>query len=326
MISRYNSVMKFRNIVLLVVLVLLYCPRKYTPSVKKIDVLYLSSLYEDLYRDEPLMAAARQETTIVVGHLIPLYPVMTAVFGALGFYELLDSAGIDFVISDTALFLPHGCRCYVIPTSSGYAIMNYEGIRFAIFAHDRDTLDIDAEVKRAIVEQRSDILWMINRDFLNTPPRHIQFYIENRGLADTSMMPISVVPDTSIMYRLRDFRAAVETMLATSIPLQGKTLTDFVLSRVAETANTNTLLYPAPLFRGSVTADTVTLGQMIETVAFEMTYKKIPRMVRSEIQDLTQAHDYRVWGTLQDTNAVLVPDPQGEFLFTFYFPIDLSPN
>jgi hypothetical protein len=317
---------KLRNILLLVVLVLLYCPGKYTPSVKKIDVLYLSSLFDDLYRDEPLMAGTRHDSAIVVGHLIPRYPVMTMVLGKLGFYELLDSAGIDFIISDTALFLPRCCECYVIPTSSGYAIMNYQGVRFAIFAHDRDTFDIDAEIKRAIVEQRSDILWMLDRDFLNTPPRHIQFFIENRGLADTSTMPISAVVDTGFIHRLRDFRAAVERTLATIIPLQGKPLTDFVLSQVAGNANTNTLLYPASLFHGSVDADTITLEQMIETVAFEMKYKKISRMVKSDIQDLTEVHDYLLWGTLRDTNAVLVPDPQGEFLFNFYFPVDLSAN
>lgn len=318
--------MKLRYLPVFIMLVLLYCPGKYKPSVKKIDVHYLSSLYEDLYRDEPLMTGIQHDTGFVIGHLIPTYPVMTTVLGKLGFYEVLEAAGIDFVISDSALFLPRRSTCFVIPASSGYAIMNYEGVRFAIFACDQDTLDIDAEVKRAIVAQRSDILWMIDRDFLDTPPRHIQFFIENRGLADTSMTPITTVPDAGIIRRLADFRSVVERTLATPVALQGKTLSDFVLSEVTETANTNILLYPASLFRGSVTADTITLRNMIENVAFEMKYKKTSRMLRSEIQEMIQTDDYRVWGILQDTNAVLLPDQQGAFLFTFYFPIDLSEN
>jgi hypothetical protein len=318
--------MKLRYLPVFIIFLLLYCPGKYKPSVKKIDVHYLSSLHDDLYRDEPLMAGVQHDTGFVIGHLMPAYPVMTTVLGKLGFYRLLETAGIDFVISDSALFLPRSSTCYVIPSSSGYAIMNYEGVRFAIFAHDRDTLDIDAEVKRAIVEQRSDILWMIGRDFLDTPPRHIQFFIENRGLADTSMTPITTVTDTGIIDRVRDFRSVVERTLATPVALEGMTLSDYVLSQVAETANTDILLYPASLFRDSMTADTITLKDMIENVAFEMRYKKNSRMLRSEIQGMIQKDDYRVWGTLQDTNAVLLPDPQGAFLFTFYFPIDLSEN
>lgn len=318
--------MKFRYLPLLIIFVLLYCPGKYKPSVKKIDVVYLSSLYDDLYRDEPFMAGARLDTGFVIGHFIPPYPVMTTVLGKLGFFELLGSTGIDFVISDSALFQAQGHDYYIIPASSGYAIMNYQGVRFAIFAYDGDTLDIDAEVQRAIVQQRSDILWMIDRNFLNTPPRHLQFFIENRGLADTSSKAVSLVPDPDIIKQLGDFREVVERTLAMKIALQGKTLEDFLLHQVTETANANLLLYPASLFRNSPGSDTITLADMIENIAFEMRFKKTTRMVKSDIQDLAQAHEYLVWGTVQDTNAALVPDPQGEFLSTYYFPIDLSGN
>ncbi len=318
--------MKLRYLPLLIIFVLLYCPGKYKPSVKKIDAVYLSSLYEDLFRDEPFMAGSRLDTGFVVGHLIPPYPVMTTVLGKLGFFEMLGSTGIDFVISDSALFHAQGYDYYIIPVSSGYAIMNYQGVRFAIFASDQETLDIDTEVQRAIAQQRSDILWMIDRNFLNTPPRHLQFFIENRGLADTSSKAISFVPDPDIIKRLSDFREVVERTLAVKIALQGKTLEDFLLHQVTETANANLLLYPASLFRNSPVADTVTLADMIENIAFEMRFKKTARIAKSDVQDLAQSHEYLIWGTVQDTNTVLLPEPQGEFLFRYYFPIDVSPN
>jgi hypothetical protein len=272
------------------------------------------------------MAGARLDTGFVIGHLIPPYPVMTTVLGNLGFFELLGSTGIDFVICDSALFYAQGHDYYIIPASSGYAIMNYQGVRFAIFTYDGDTLDIDAEVQRAIVQQRSDILWMIDRNFLNTPPRHLQFFIENRGLADTSSRAVSLVPDPDIIKQFGDFREVVERTLATKIVLQGKTLEDFLLQQVTETANADLLIYPTSLFRNSPVADTITVADMIENIAFETRFKKTTRMVKSDVQDLAQSHEYLVWGTVQDTNTVLLPDPQGEFLYTYYFPIDLSRN
>ena len=316
--------MKFRYLPLLIIFVLLYCPGKYRPSVKKIDIVYLSSLYDDLYRDEPFMAGVQLDTGFVVGHLIPTYPVMTAVLGKLGFFELLNSTGIDFVVCDSALFHAQSHDYYIIPSSSGYAIMNYQGVRFAIFANDQDTLDIDAEVQRAIVQQRSDILWVIDRDFLNTPPRHLQFFIENRGLADTSAKAITVAPDPDIIKQLDAFKETIEGTLAMEIALQGKNVKDFILHHVTEIANVNLLLYPASLFRNSQAADTITLADMIENTTFEMRFKKTNRMVESDVQELARSHEYLIWGTVQDTNAALVPDPQGEFLYTYYFPIDLS--
>ncbi len=314
--------MKYVSFVLLAIALFTNCPKKHAPRVKKIETTYLSSLYEDIYKENPILAGIKDLPGIKIGHLKTDTPLTAILLGKSGFYQLLNETGIDFVIGDPLLFRADNINYFLIPLSMGYAITNYEGIRFAIFCKDKDSLMISDETKVTLVKERSDILWMIDNAFLKAPPMKINFFVRDRGLSDTSVTTIQVRPDTILLKKLRSFRAKFDKLLARTIPLDGKKLDEYILSGLGSKENVNVILYPEDLFRGIVEKDSITLGEILKSVAYELKFRKIANMPKEEVSAFAERNGYHIWGKLKSQNQTLLPDEEGMYLFDLYFPFD----
>ncbi len=310
--------MRLRYCVLLTILLLLNCPRRYAPKVKKIEVHYLGSLYEDIYREPPLLSGTATMSGIVVGHLETEPPILTHILGKLGFYQFLDEFPIDYVLSETLVYNVHFLS---IPRDLGYGIENYGGVRFALVRTGADSLTINDEIQLTLIKQRSDVLWRINQDFIQTEPRTIDFYIENRQLADTSSSPIEIVPDTSLNTKIVDFRQRLDTFLRTTFYLNGKSLDEYVLSTIAEREEVNAIVYPRDIFFMKSKTDTMALGEMIGMADWEFKFQKITNITKDEISQLAQEEGYVVWGDVMRENDVLAPNEHGTRCFDLFYPL-----
>lgn len=310
--------MRFRYCVLLIIPLLLNCPRRYTPKVEKIEVHYLGSLYEDIYREPPILSGTAAMPGIAVGHLEAEPPILTHILGKLGFYQFLNEFPIDYVLSETLVYNVHFLS---IPRDLGYGIENYEGIRFALVRTGADSLTINDEIQLTLIRQRSDVLWIINQDFIQTEPRTIDFYIENRQLADTSISAIEVVPDTALITKISDFRQRLDAFLRTTFYLNGKTLDEYVLSTIAEREEVNAIIYPRDVFFTKSGSDTMTLSEMIDMADWELKFQKIADITEDEISQLTEEKEYVVWGNVRRKNDVLAPSDQGTRFFDLFYPI-----
>jgi hypothetical protein len=310
--------MRFRYFALLIIPLLLNCPRRYTPKVEKIEVHYLGSLYEDIYREPPLLSGTAAMPGIAVGHLEAEPPILPHILGKLGFYQFLNEFPIDYVLSET---LVYNVNFLSIPRDLGYGIENYEGIRFALVRTGADSLTINDEIQLTLLRQRSDVLWIINQDFIQTEPRTIDFYIANRQLADTSISTIEVLPDTALLTRISDFRQRLEAFFETTFILDGKTLDEYILSTVAEQEEVNAIVYPRDVFFTKSGSDTMTLRAMIGTADWELKFQKVADMTQDEISQLAEENEYVVWGDVRRKNSVLAPSNQGTRFFDLFYPI-----
>lgn len=315
--------MKFRTLFLGLIILILNCPTKYAPKVEKIEVIYLSSLYEDIQRDEPYLAGLKDISGIKIGHLVTEPPCMARLLGRLGFYQLLDEFPLDFVICDTTL---HDVHYMSILESMGYGIINYSGIRFAIFSKNKDSLKIEDEVTLTLVRQRSDVLWVIDKSMIFSPPQKIDFFIKARTLIDTSSSTISVVPDTALYNKVVHFRNMLNKTLSKKIYLEGQRLDEHVLSEVARHNNVNIILYPDGLFLDSEAEDSISIRELLEKVSCEMRFSKSHRMTEAGIDELRKEESYKVWGELKELNTVSFPDTQGLVLFDILYPSLVSTN
>ncbi len=308
--------MKYHTLLLLLILLLLNCPKKYAPKVEKIEVLYLSSLYEDIHREKPFLAGIKNLSGIKIGHLKTDPPCMERILRKLGFYQLLDEFPIDYVISDTLIY---SAQYMSIPESMGYGIKNYEGIRFALLCKNKDTLTIEDEIKLTIVKQRSDVLWIIDKDLINSAPMKISFFIEDRGLSDTSITAIKVNSDTTLLRKLQDFKNTLEQILNKKVYLGTMYPGDYILSQTALSEGVNVILYPEGLFGEKhmveTYTDSITLREILTILKRCKKFKKLLRMSENEILKLSGEKDYQIWGNLAKINQVLIPDEKGKSLF-----------
>jgi len=308
---------KSNTLLLLLIALLLNCPKKYAPKVEKIEVLYLSSLYEDIYREQPYLAGLKNTPGIKIGHLHTEPPCMARLLGRLGFYQVLDEFPLDFIICDTTIYNAHYMS---IPESMGYGITNYKGIRFAILSMDKDSLTIEDEVIMTLVRQRSDVLWVIDKNLISSPPQKIDFLIEARALTDTSMSAITVTPDSTLHNKLSNFENTLDEVLSTKIGLEGERLDEYVLSKVALHDDVNIILYPDMLFLDREVKDSISIGDLLDKVQCEMKLKESHRMTKAEIEQLSKEKGYAVWGELMQNNRVSLPDTQGTALFDILYP------
>jgi hypothetical protein len=311
--------MKLRYAVFIILLCCINCPTKYRPSVKKVEVTYVSSLLDDIRQDQPLLSGIKEVSGIKIGHLRTDPPIIAAFLTHIGFFEVLEKTGIDYVIADTTLTGSDIIDYFIIPYPMGYAIENYEGIRFAIFMKSKDTLSIDDEVKLAIVKQRSDILWLIDDHFLDSPARHLDFYIENRALADTSVAGINITPDSTIEKDIRTVNDQLTNILNTYVHLDNQKIDEYILRQCATATNVNLVLYPADLFNSPALFDSLTVGELIARVEYHMRFKK-KHLSKGKVLELTSSQSYQIWGELEESNQVLVPEPQGISLYELCFP------
>lgn len=310
--------MKYRYLCLFIsVLLLLSCAKKYKPPVKKIEAIYLSSLYQDIHREKPVLTGLKKLPGIKIGNLKtdPLF--LAVVLGKLGFYELLNETGIDFVIGVPELFWGENINYFFIPTSMGYAIKNFEGIRFAILCRDKDSLTIEDNVTLSLVKERSDILWVIDKDFLNAPPQKLNFFIKDRGLSDTTVSSFKFTVDTVLLNKIKTFRDRLNKALNKKFFPKKKPLKEFLFSRLNENEGINIVLYPRELFLKDVEKDTVTLQEILNSVKCELKFRKRLNLTKKMIEEIQQKSNLSVWGEPVKSNNVLVPDKNGSFFFDF---------
>jgi len=293
---------------------MIHCPKKHKPDIERIEVTYLGSLYEDIGAQKPLIAGIKEVNGITLGHVITQPPYIAVLLGEFGFYDLLNETGIDYIIADPYLTNFDNVNYFLIPCNLGYVISNYEGIRFAIVSKGRDSLTIQDQIAIEIVNQRSDIMWMIDPAFLMAPPMTYYFYVQNRGLADTSAVQFETAVDTLLVQRFHDCARGIKEILERSVALGAHSIEDFTLSTLARNEDADVVLYPPVLFREDPDTNTVTIAEFINAVACEQQfYKDI--MTEDQVVTWQEEHDLMFWGTLIDTNTVLYPVLQGEYLF-----------
>lgn len=313
--------MRYLLCVLLTIPLFLNCPKKYAPKVDTIEVYYLGSLYEDIYREPPFLSGALAMEGIVIGYLETEPPITRHILGELGFFTLLDEFPIDYILSDT---LVHNVHYLSIHSELGYGIKNYGGIRFAIARTGADSLTINDEIQLTLIKQRSDILWLIDNDFLTTTPRRIDFYVENRQLADTSSALLEVAPDSVLMNKVIAFRNRLDTLLSTTFVLAGTPFSEFVLGTIAEHEGVNAIAFPPEIIKEHVQMDTVTFFKTISSLDWTVRLHKVTDMAKKDMIQLADENGYAVWGHIQKTNTCLIPDVQGKNLFDLFMPLGES--
>lgn len=294
--------MRFWHLVLVLPL-LLNCPKQIVPRVAKIEVDYLSSLYEDLYKEKPLLARVGQLEGIKIGHLITDPPFMEKILGRLGFYQLLDEFALDFIIVDSPVY---GMNFFPIQKSMGYGINNYKNIRFAIVSKDKDSLTIDDEIKMSLIRQRSDVMWVLDKTVLDLGPTKIDFLIKNREFSDTSMVPIDGALDTVLLNKLYQFRQLVDEYLNKRVYLENKTLDEYILSTIALREDVNVILYPEGLFCYGIEDDSISIRNILIDVSCELKLKKAV-MTKTKLLDYNEEKGYRMWGQTIKNNSVMLP-------------------
>jgi hypothetical protein len=307
--------------VLLTSALLLNCPKKYAPKVDTIEVYYLGSLYEDIYREPPLLSGTAAMEGIIIGYLETEPPILKHILGELGFFALLDEVPIDYIMSDT---LVHNVHYLSLPSTLGYGIKNYGGIRFAIVRIGADSLTINDQVQLTLIKQRSDILWLIDDNFMKTTPRRIDFYVANRALADTSSAVLAVEPDSALLNSIALFRNRLDTLLSTIFVLGGQDFSDFVLTTIAEREGVNAIAYPSDLVMARLQSDTVTVLEALQSIDWTVRMHRVTDMTRKDLTQLVDDNGYALWGRVQKKNTCLVPNVQGQNLFDLFYSLGES--
>lgn len=306
--------MNYRILLLILCAFIVHCPKKYKPDVERIEVTYIGSLYEDIMSDTPLLAGIKDINGFVLGHLMTQPPYVAVLLGKYGLFELLNETGVDHVIADPHLINPDNVTYFIIPYHLGYVISNHEGIRFAIVSKGKDSLSIQDQIQVGIVDQRSDIMWIIDPSFLMSQPMTYCFYVQNRGLTDTSATMFQPATDTVLVKKLKKCAHSVQEILERTVMLDTLSIEEFTLRTVAHNQSVDVVLYPSDLFEAEPDRDILTISEFLSAVACEQRFQK-DDMTRGQIMTLQDEQDLRFWGTLRDTATVLHPAAQGEFLF-----------
>lgn len=304
--------MKIKLLLLAFAVLILNCTKGVVPRVGKIEVLYIGSISQDIYRESPISSCIADSPVIKVAYTTTEPVFMEYYLYRMGLSDLLSKLDIDYVIGDTSV---QNHEFFSIPKSMGYAITNFGGIRFAVVS-SKDSLTIDDQVQLSLIEERSDVLWVIDRTAFNLEPSLISFYISGRVLADTSISPIRVSVDTARARQIKDFQNKIETELGRSIKVDGR-IDDHLFSVISDNALVDVVVYPQDLFFKIIETDEVSLRELMSNVAFETKFKKT-EMSGDMISEIYKANDYNVWGEIKMKNTVLLPDEAGQHIFDFY--------
>ncbi len=297
------------------ILICLHCTSGVVPRTSQIEVAYIGSILEDLNRQTPISAGLAKFPGIKIAHTITEPAFMEYFLYRAGLAQLLDALEIDYVVSDT-IARDHGF--FTIPKTSGYAISNIEGIRFAIYSTDKESLTIEDQVQLTLVRQRSDVLWILDQNALDMEPTLFNFYIDNRALASKSTSPIRAKPDMARQHAIKDFMGKIEEQLNTKIRIDGS-IDEYLFSTIAEKQGVNVIIYPQNLIAGEFEGDSVTLLELMGLVAFEMRFKKAS-LHDTEISEICALNDFRRWGDAAKENVVLLPDGETDkHFFDFYY-------
>jgi hypothetical protein len=296
------------------ILVSLSCIAGLSPGVRSIDVVYIGSIWDDINREKPFSARVTDTDAIKLAHTLADPPFMEYYLQQMGLHELMNELGFDFVIGDT---LVYGGDYFPMSKSMGYAIKNFGGIRFAMICSTEDSLTMEDQVILSLLKERSDILWVIDKPLLETPPSLIKLNVHQRLLSDTSMSAIKAKEDMGMVDLISEFRHRIERELNATIETGGP-VTEHVLSTVAQKENVNVIIYPKGLFVSIKEAQTMSLRDLFESVAFEMKFRKT-EMERGQIIEFCKTTGCLTWGEVTQTNNVLVPDEKtGKHIYAYY--------
>ena len=304
--------MKFKLLLLAFAVLILSCTKGVVPRTSKIEVVYIGSIYEDIYKENPVSAGLAKLPGIKITHTKTEPGFMEYYLYRMGLHELLKELEIDYVIGDTMV---QDRDLFGIDRSMGYAIMNYGGIRFAVVSSE-DSLTIEDQIQWTLLKERSDIIWVIDAKALNLQPSMIDFYIQDRALSDTTMSPIKVETDTARSRKIREFRNHIENRLSRKFYVGGR-VDDHLFSLIAERQGINAIVYPENLFVKVIEADSMTLRVLMDCIAFETKFKKT-EMEQAAILEICQTEGLLQWGNIKEENVILLPDESGQHIFDFY--------
>lgn len=307
--------MKLRLLLATVLLVYLSCMAGVGARVKRVDVVYIGSIWDDLQHEIPHGALAVDTSSIKIGHTLTTPLFLEYFLQRMGLHSLLEELGFDFVISDT---LVRDRAFFPVAKNMGYAIKNYGDIRFALVSSPADSMTLQDRIQLTLLEERSDIIWVIDRAMLAHAPSLIRFHVSERSLADTSISKITGATDPARLAKIRNFRVKVKGQLDRKIPVMGR-LDEHLFSVIAGRESVDAIIYPPGLFTPIAAADSMTLAEIMRAVAFETRFRKA-EIPGDEVIRLSNTGGYLRWGTTKPQTRVLVPDTvAGKYLFDYYY-------
>jgi hypothetical protein len=307
--------MKFRFLLFALLPFFIYCPKRFGTGTQKVEVVYLASLSRDIELDKPVLASVPNMKGIKIGYLFFEQPFMSEFYSRLGFYRMLDDLAIDFLLTNHPVY---GQKFLSVKKDLGYGIANYNGVRFAVFSLDRDSLTISEQTRLALVKERSDVLWFIDEKMLEKTAMRVNFVVRNRVVHDTIMSRIDAKPDTQYVRRINEFRSQLNAVLSRKWSLDNKDLADYVLARIAAKKGVNVILYPAHLIKRASGAESLTIAEFMDHVSCELKFSR-EEATGEEVQKLIRDNGYSAWGKIEGSNSVLLPGPAGEYVFDLLF-------
>lgn len=306
--------LKQYSLLIFICLIFLHCPKRVSLKTSKIEVIYLSSLLEDIKKPEPYLCSIADTGAITITYINFETPFMDQLFQRLGFYRLLNDTPLDFLVTNYPVY---GYNFLPIHFDLGYGIKNIEGIRFGICSQYRDSLSISDQVKLATIKERSDILWIVDKKLLSLPPMQIDFIIRDRILQDTLLRNIKIVRDTTLQRKFNDFNESLDRLLNVKIDVN-TTIANYIFSRVKQQKNINIMLYSEGLIKDSSVKNSITMGQFLSNVTCDTKFK-IQDLSANEIKKIIKENGYQYWGDILKKNLALIPDKDGEYLFDLIF-------
>jgi hypothetical protein len=300
---------KRRYLLLLIIPFLLNCPKKISPgSRKKIEIYYLGSVTEDLNRIEPYLSGTASLKGIKIGYLDATGPGYGRFLGKLGLYELLNEMSLDFLITDDPVY---GMNFFPISKAMGYGFKNIEGIRFAVVSLGKDSLTISDKIKISVIQERSDVQWIIEKNTLNRPPFKIDFLVRNRTLQDTNLTNIKMKPDPERSKRIAEFARSLTSALDAPVALGDQTLAGYALKRMTGREGAAAILYSTALFRDPTRRAPMSVRDLVNQVDGTAKFAK-KEMNKEDLLKIQADNNYQLWGTVDKNNLVLIPDPGGK--------------
>lgn len=303
--------MKYRYLPLLLIPFLLNCPKHPSPGgKKKIEVYYLASVLDDLSRPEPVITGLLKQEGIKLGYLDNHNAGYSLFLSRFGLYDLLDSLPLDFLITDVAV---PGHRFLTIGRDLGYGIKNCEGVRFGIVHPGAETLSIHDRISISVIGERTDVMWVVDRQFLRQPPVKVEFMVRQRELQDTSLSRIKAKPDPVLTARASAFARRLNDTLDAVLATGGQVMPEYALGQLCRQAGVSAVLYPAAMIRTCPAKADLRLRDLLAGLDAAVRMKKVV-FSRDSLLKFQADEDHLLWGKVDKTTAALVPDPDGFYV------------
>lgn len=303
--------MKRRYLLLFFILFLLNCPRHPSPGAKKkIEVYYLASILDDLAQPEPIITGLFTRSGLKIGRLENHNAGYSLFLSRLGLYTLLDSLPLDFIIADVPV---PDHQFLTISRNLGYGIKKYDEIRFGVVCAGAETLSIQDQIMISVIKERTDILWVMEPWFLRQSPVRIEFMVRRRELQDTSLSRIKTKPDPTWNTRAALFTKRLNDTLKTKFSTGTLSFSEFILDRLARSADVNTVLYPGHMFFAYAAPTDFNLRDLLLGVDATVRLKK-GVFPRDSLLKWQADNQYLMHGRPDKNTPALVPDPDGVYV------------